>query len=144
MNQPPPDDAEPGDILVPRWVQVPVGIVLGLFGLICAAGSATLLISPPVKNPALGVVLGIVLLLGCLWVLEKCIRLITGRKNNGGLMAPRALRVLALLFLVLPLGGLFTGYFVTHTFVAIAQSVAYIAIFFALRRLATEREKHGA
>ena len=142
MDQPPIGDVNPGDIFVPRWVQVPVGVVLGLVVLICAVGSATLLISPPVRSPALGVVLGTVLLIGCLWVLEKCFRLVSGRKNRGGLMAPRSLRAVALL--LLPLGGLFTGYFVSHPYVAIPQAIIYTGVFVALRRLATEREKHGA
>ncbi len=80
------------EIELPRWVQVPVGIVLSLFTLLCGFASAYLLFDPNKRAPILAFVVGFILLLGCAWVLEKCFRLITGRKKRGGLMTPRALR----------------------------------------------------
>jgi hypothetical protein len=79
-------------IELPRWVQVPVGIVLSLVTLLCGFASAYLLFVPNKRAPILALVVGFILLLGCAWVLEKCFRLITGRKKRGGLMTPRALR----------------------------------------------------
>ena len=78
------------EIELPRWVQVPVGIVLSLFTLLCGFASAYLLFVPNKRAPILAFVVGFILLLGCAWVLEKCFRLITGRKKRGGLMSPRA------------------------------------------------------
>lgn len=63
------------------------------------------------KAPILAVVVCLGLLLVCVWVLEKCFRLATGRKNRGGLMSPSTLRVISVFFLVLPVAGLLTGYY---------------------------------
>src|SRR6266478_2766019 len=79
---------------VPRWVQVPAGLVLGLLTLLCGYASLVLLLDANQKAPVVAAVVGFVLLLGCFWVLEKCFRLLTGRKNRGGLMTPGTLRVL--------------------------------------------------
>jgi hypothetical protein len=134
-------ESEVREIPIPRSVQVLLGVVLGAFTLLCVAGSVSILLSPQLNHNPLGVVLGVVLLLGCAWVLEKCLRLITGRKNRGGLIAPRTLRVMAVLFLLLPLGGLFTGYWRTNTILAIVQTIAYVAIFLGLWALAFKREQ---
>jgi amino acid transporter len=114
---------------VPRWVQVPLGLVLGAFTLLCGIASANLLLVPNKKSPMLAIVVGLLLLLGCLWVLEKCFRLLTGRKNRRGLMSPSTLRVVSFFFLVLPVVGLFTGYYREMGAVAIFQAVIYFLAF---------------
>jgi hypothetical protein len=131
---------EPREIKVPRWVQVPVGLLLGLLTLLCGFGSVTLLFSQNKESPILVLAVGFVLLLGCLWVLEKCFRLVTGRKNRGGLMAPNTLRVVSFLFLVFPVAGFFTGYYRERGPAAIIQGVMYLFIFFGLQALARKRE----
>ena len=78
----------------------------------------------------LGLKVGLVLLLACLWVLEKCVRLTFGRKNRGGLMAPNTLRVVAFVFLILSTVGLFTGYYRKMRPVAIIQAIMYCPAFF--------------
>jgi len=123
-----------------RWVQVPAGLVLGLFTLLCGFASVSLLLVPNKKAPLLAVIVGLILLLGCFWVLEKCFRLITGRKNRGGLMSPNTLRVVSFFLLVLPIGGLFTGYYREMGVVAIFQAVMYFFGFLGLRALARKRE----
>ena len=141
MNPIDPPSAETEDTPLPRWVQVPVGILLGLFTLLCLAGSATLIFSPSDKAPILAPVLGVVWVVACGWVLEKCFRLITGRRNRGGRMSPRTLRAVGRFFLLLPIGGVFTGYFRTHTLFAVVQTAACVSVFFGLRRLAAIREE---
>ena len=125
---------------LPRWVQVPVGLVLGSFTLLCGFASLSLLLVPNKQNPVLAVVVGLVLLLGCLWVLEKCFRLLTGRKRKGGLMTPNTLRVVSFCMLVLPIAGLFTGYYREMGAVAILQAVMYFFGFLGLRALVRKRE----
>jgi hypothetical protein len=142
MNQLDPSKLEIEVVRLPRWVLVPIGVLLGLFTMLCLMGSVTLIISPNEKAPVLALVVGVVWVVACCWVLEKCYRLITGKKNNGGLMSPNTLRSIGWLFLFLPVGGLFTGYFVSHTFFALVQTAADISIFFGLRRLAAIRETH--
>ena len=137
-DTPPVEIQEPA---LPRWVQVPAGIFFGLVILLCLGGSAALIFSLNEKPPVAVPVLGIVLLIPCLWALSKCVRLITGRRTQGGLIGPRALRTIAWFFLLLPIGGLFTGYFRTDTVFAIIQTFAYIGAFAGLRSLATSRER---
>jgi len=129
---------------LPRWVQVPAGLVLGLLTLLCGYASIVLLLEANKKNPMLTAVVGFVLLLGCLWVLEKCFRLVTGRKNRGGLMTPRTLRVVSILFLIFPVVGLFTGYYRKMGPIAVFQAVMYFFAFLGLRALARTREANEA
>jgi hypothetical protein len=89
---------EPQEKELPRWIRVPAGLVLGLFTLLCGFASLALLLVPNKQAPVLAIIVGLVLILGCLWILEKCFRLITGRKNRGGLMSPNTLRVLSFFF----------------------------------------------
>jgi hypothetical protein len=128
---------------VARWVQVLAGLVLALLTLLCGFASVTMLVVPNEKSPTLTVVIGLILLLACLWVLEKCFRLITGRKNQGGLMAPNTLRVLSFFFLALPVAGIFTGYYRRMGLIAIFQAVMYFFSFLGLRALARKREASG-
>jgi hypothetical protein len=136
--------AHPEDVEVPRWVQVPVGTILGLFTLLCLVGSVTLIVGPNQKAPVLAPILGVIWVAGCGWALEKCARLISGRRKKGGLIAPVTLRVLGWFFLLLPIGGVFSGYFRSHTVVALVQTAAYVSVFFGLRSLASYRENHDA
>jgi amino acid transporter len=138
MDELPPLEAREKE--VPRWVQVPIGLVLGLLTLLCGFASVILLLAPNKKSPILAIVVGLILLLGCLWVLEKCFRLLAGRKNRGGLMTPNTLRLVSFFFLVLPVAGLFTGYYRQMGPVAIFQAVMYFFSFLGLRSLARKRE----
>jgi hypothetical protein len=135
-----PETEDANEIELPRWVQVPIGIILSLFTLLCGFASAYLLFVPNKKAPILTFIVGLVLLLGCVWVLAKCFRLISGRKHRGGLMSPRALRVVSACLLVLPIIGLFTGYYREMGSVAIFQAVMYFFGFLGLRALARRRE----
>ena len=144
MNSVGPSRLDNEDVLIPRWIQVPVGIVLALFTLLCLVGSATLIFSSNEKAPIFAPMFGISMVAVCCWVLEKCIRLIFGRKIKGGIMSPTALRIVGWVFLILPLGGLFTGYFRIHTLFAVVQIAAYISLFLGLRKLAAYRERNYA
>ena len=129
---------------LPRWIQIPAGLVLGSLTLLCGYASLVLLFGVKEKNPILAGVVGLVLLLGCLWVLEKCLRLLTGRKNRGGLLSPAALRVVSFFFLVFPVAGLFTGYYRRMGAVAVFQALMYLFSFVGLQSLARRREADGA
>lgn len=140
-----PDLLEQQEILqqhpqLPRWVQIPAGLVLGLFTLLCLYSSAVLLLSANQKSPVLVAAIAIVLLLGCLWVLEKCLRLITGRKNRDGLMTPTTLRAVSVLTLAFPVIGLFTGYYRKMGLIAIFQAAMYASGSYGLWILAKARE----
>ncbi len=117
-----------------------MGLMLSLFLLPCLAGSLMMALLPNEKAPVLAPIAGIVLVLMALWLFVICFRLLSGRRVSGGLMRPRTLRAVAWLFLLLPLGGLFTGYFATHTLLALMQLSAYVSVFFGLRSLALHRD----
>jgi hypothetical protein len=144
MNAPTDQPSHPEEVPVPRWVQVPVGIALGAIVLLCLAGSLMMVFLPNEKAPILAPVFGVFMALVSLWALGKCLRLLTGKRVQGGLLKPRGLRVLAWFFLLLPVGGLFSGYFVTHTVQALVQTAAYVSVFFGLRSLAAHREGNDA
>lgn len=125
---------------LPKWVRVPAALFLGLFTLLCIFASASLLLVPNKKAPVLAVIVGFLLLLGCFWVLDKCVRLVSGRKRRGGLMSPKALRVVAFCLLILPMVGFVTGYYREMGALAIFQAVMYVSGFVGLRQLARKRE----
>jgi hypothetical protein len=109
----------PEETEIPRWIQVPVGLILSGILLLCGAGSITLILvvaskQAPIATSTAGMAIGVTMLVVTVWMLEKCFRLITGRRKKGGLMGPLALRSVAFLFLLLPFGGLFTGYYRTN------------------------------
>lgn len=130
---------------LPRWVQVIAGMVLGLFALLCGFATIDLFLIAPKPVSMVGLLAALLLLLGCLWVLEKCFRLLTGRKRarTGGLMSPNTLRIVSYFLLILPIVGLFTGYFREMGAVAVFQAVMYFFGFLGLRALARKREAEG-
>jgi hypothetical protein len=69
---------------------------------------------------------------------------LTGRKRKGGLMTPNTLRVVSFFMLVIPVAGLFTGYYREMGAVAIFQAVMYFFGFLGLRALARKREAKGS
>ena len=125
---------------LPRWVQVSAGVVLAVFTLLCAFAALEFLLLAPKPAAVLGIVAVSILLLGCLWVLAKCFRLVTGRKHKGGLLGPTMVRVVSIFLLVIPVAGLFTGYYREMGGLAIFQAVMYFCGFLGLRALARDRE----
>jgi hypothetical protein len=92
-----------GEAELPRWVQVPVGILLALLVLVCAFAATDMVLLAGIKSspsPIFAVAVVLILLLACFWVLVKCFRLATGRKKRGGLLGPTALRVVAVFMLI--------------------------------------------
>ena len=128
---------------IPRWIAIPVGITLGLITLGCLLGSLTILVTPPEENRLFGVILGVILVLGCLWVFEKALRLVLGPRKKGGLFAPLTLRIFAVLFLLLPVAGFFTGYYAEKGFLAALQALTSLGISCGMLLLARRRETSG-
>lgn len=139
------NDFEP---TVPRWIQIPVGLLMLPFMLLCLAGSAMFAVSPPAKHRALAIAIGLLMVLVCFWCIGKAVCLIFGWHTRGGLMGPMALRIVGVFFLLLPLAGFFTGYYSRWGLLGILQALAYVSIFFGLFSLARSRShpeaQHGA
>ena len=127
-----------------RAFEVAIGLVLGVVVFFCLIGSVSLFLGPHGNQLMLKYAIASVMVLLSIWLLAVCARLIVGRRVASGLLGPRALRVIAWFFLLLPLAGLFTGYFFTHTLQALAQTAIYVSIFFSLRALALKRAKSEA
>ena len=140
MTNIPANDSEPPKL--PRWAQIIAGLFLLPISVVCLAGSLVLVLSPPDKAPILAMSLGAVFVLLCLWVLWLAVRLLANRPGHG-LLGPFALRASALLFFILPVVGLFTGYWQQKPFVAAAQTICYLVIAATLWQLAKGRE-HAA
>lgn len=143
-NEPP--SLSLGERPLPRWVLVPFGIVLALFTLLCGFALLSLLLTRYRYSPSpfLLVAVAVFLLLLCGWILTKCFRLITGRKKQGGLLGPNALRATAWVMLILPIVALFTGYYKEIGTLGVLQAVAYFLGFLGLRALARKREGDAA
>lgn len=133
-----PDPSQPSHS---RWITLLAGILLAPVVVLCALGSLFLILDPVPGKELIRAGAGTVMLLLSAWLGGVVFRLITGRhRREGGLVSPRALRLIAAVFLVLPIGGLFSGYFVEKPIIAIARTIMFLLIFFALRRLAAFRE----
>ena len=137
------DDVEPRPPLtLPRWIAIPAGLLLLPIVVISMLGSAFLAADPPRANPIAAQLVGLVMLALCIWLATKCFRLILGRRSkHGGLFSPNALRVFSVLSLLMPLGGLFTGYIAEHPLRSIAVGSAYFGMAIGLWSLAATREK---
>jgi hypothetical protein len=135
-------DVEFGEKDLPRWIQVPAGLILGLATLLCAFAIILIVFFGPRANKLspIAILLLLVFLIPCLWVLEKCFRLVTGHKRHGGLLSPTALRIVALGLLLLPIAGFFTAYYRQMGALGVFQAVTYLFGFFGLRALAHKRE----
>jgi hypothetical protein len=108
------------------------------------AGSITLIFDPPEKDPPLAIVLGSFMTLASCWGVAKGARLIFGWRTNGGLMGPVALRVIAVIYLILPVVGIFTQHYSRFGLVAVLQAIAYLLVFFGLLRMAKARSQQSA
>ena len=123
---------------IPRWLQIALGLLLGVFAVFCSLASLSLLFPPAAKNPMLSIAVGAIAVLGG-WAVWKAVRLILGRPLKGGLLSPFALRVSSIVVLCLPVCGLFTGYFQEHPILAPIQGFVYAGISFTLWRMARSR-----
>ena len=132
------------EMSVPRWIQVPVGLLRLPFALICLAGSVILIMSPPAKNPPVAIAFGSVMVLMSLWGVEEVARLVFGWRTQGGLMAPMSLRLIGVFFLLLPLIGFCTGHNGRVGLVGILQAIAYVSISVGLFTLASKTRGAGA
>jgi hypothetical protein len=124
---------------IPRWVQIPVGVLLLIILLFCLAGSVFLVIQPSEKNPPLAIIVGSIMVLVSLWGVEKSVRLIFDWRTHGGLMGPISLRIVATFFLVMPVIALVFGQLQKLGIVGYIQAIAYVFIAFNLFRLARAR-----
>lgn len=126
---------------VSRWIAVPVGLLLLPILLISAVGAGSLLFDNPEGYEVIRPVVGTILLLLIFLLGTVAIRMITGKERpDGGLFSPAVLRGFAIVFFLLPAGGLFSGWYVDNPVLGIAQAITYFFIGGGLWRLARYRK----
>lgn len=129
---------------LPRWITIPLGMVLTPFALLCIIGSAILLIAPNVPPTLLTVSLGSVFLAGSLWVSYLSLRLLfVSPKGGTKLISPAGLRVIALVFAAIPIISIIVGTFWEKPVIHSIMTVAYIGIVLRLWRVAGSRGKNA-
>jgi uncharacterized membrane protein len=129
---------------VSGWVRVPAGLFLLGISLLCLVGSAYMVYAPLGGNPSIILLIGTVLLVCSLWAVATTARLIVGRRAaGGGLFSPFALRVGGVLFLALPVLGLFTGAYsgAGPRLIRVVQATVYVLFAVAVFRLAGKRAR---
>lgn len=125
---------------VSRWISVPVGLVLLPILLISAIGAASLLYDNPEGYRIIRPVVGTVLLLLIVPLGSVVVRMVIGKPTaHVGLFPPLVLRAFAVTFFLLPIGGLFTGWYARFPLIGTAQAIGYFCVSAGLWRLARSR-----
>jgi len=125
---------------IPVWLRIPVGIFLIFVILLCIFGAITLFVDSPKTNPTLSFIAGTISILLSIWGLDKSVRMIFGLRREFGLVSITTLKVASFVFLLFPIGGLFTGYYAEKGLLALIQAVCNVSIFFGLQNLAKTRQ----
>lgn len=124
-----------------HWlIRIPVGLLIGLLSIACAAFSTVLVFAPPPRNPLLAQCIGALMIMTCLWTTSLGIRLIANRPDHGGLLSPFALRLVAVYMLAVPTFILVTERHGSWSPIQYLQAGAYIMGSFGVWRIAAWRE----
>jgi hypothetical protein len=67
--------------------------------------------------------------------------MVFGLRRRGGLISATTLKVVSFVFLLLPIGGLFTGYYSGKGIIGVLQAFCNIGMFFGVRALAKSRDE---
>jgi hypothetical protein len=127
--------------LLPRWVTIPLGILLTPFSLLCVVGSSLIILAPNVPPSFLTVSIGSIFLAGSLWVFYLSLRLLfVNPKGKSKFISPIALRAIALVFVVIPIVSIVLGTFWEKPLLHTVMTVAYIRIVLKLCAVAKHRE----
>jgi len=125
---------------LPRWVTIPLGLLLAPFTFICVLGSFTLLFLPDV-NPAISLSIGGIFFAGSLWVFFLSVRLIfVNPKSKSKFISPNGLRAIALVFFLIPIISLALGTFWEKPLIHSIMTIAYIAVVLRLWSMAKDRQ----
>lgn len=124
---------------VSRWISVPIGLLTLPILLISAIGAVTLLFDNPREYEVIRPVAGTILLVLIVLIGLAVMRMLVGKPPFGGPFPPALLRALAILLFALPIGGLFTGWYVEHPIMGTVQAILYFLIGSSLWRRARAR-----
>ena len=126
---------------LPRWITLPLGLVLFPFTLLCIVGSAIMLLAPNVPPSFFTVSIGSVFLIGSIWVSLLSFRLIVSSpKKSEGFVSPVALRLIGVLFIAMPIMAVIVGTFMDKPVIHSVQAIIYFCVAAQLFRIANVRD----
>lgn len=128
--------------IVRRTMLILAGLFLGSVSIAVGMFSITMFLAPEPDMSMLYDALGIFMVLLCFWVLTMALRLILDRPNRGGLMSPTALLMSGGFFLLMPIAGLFDGYYVKHGLYGLYHAVGSLSTGSTLLLMARWRSRH--
>ena len=109
-----------------HWaIRIPVGILVGFCAIACGAFSSVLVFDPPPKSPDFARLIGMAMILVCVWIATLGWRLIVNRPSYGGLLSPFVLRVVAVYMAAVPAFLLVTGSAASWSMMRYLQAAAY-------------------
>lgn len=139
-----PDEGPEAPSDLPRWVTVPLGLLLLPITLLCVLGSSFLVVSPNVEVTALYIALVSIVLAGSLWVLLLSLRLVFGKpRRRRGFLGPYELRLIAITFAAIPVVSICVGTFWEKPVLHSLMTVGYAGIVISFWQLAKERSQAG-
>lgn len=139
-----PTELIPPPARVSRWVTLPFGLLLLPVWALCVLGGVSLFIDPPRDLALARMAAGTVVLAASFAFGVVVYRLITGRESPyGGLFPPGALRVLAIVFALFPVGLVFTGIYEEEPIRSLGIAATWIVMAVTMRRTATRRSQRG-
>ena len=129
---------------LPRWITILLGMVLTPLTLLCVIGSSILLLAPNVPSTFLTISIGSLFLAGSLWVFYLSLRLLfVSPKSKGSFIAPIGLRVIAMVFAVIPIVSIIIGTFWEKPVIHSIMTVAYIGVVIRLWGIAKYRAENA-
>ncbi|WP_339075313.1 hypothetical protein [Teredinibacter turnerae] len=129
---------------LPRWVTMPLGLIFTPFTFICVVGSVTLLIAPNVPPTVITVSLSSIFLAGSLWVFYLSLRLLfVSPKSRSKFISPMGLKVVPMVFAVIPIVSIIIGTFWEKPLVHSIMTIAYIGIVFRLSGMSNYRGQNA-
>ncbi|WP_125717419.1 hypothetical protein [Pseudoalteromonas rubra] len=122
------------------WVRIPLGIVLFFINLLCLLGVIVMPMAVHEEKYLFGVLITTVCAILNAWLFIKCFQLIFNLNASNGLISPFGFRVAAVMYMLLPIVGIFTGYYSQYGWLALIQAGIYYFIGISLLSYAKQRE----
>ncbi len=121
------------------WVRIPSGIVLFFINLLCLLGVIAMPMAVDEEKFLFGILITTVCAILNAWLFIKCFQLIFNLNARNGLISPFGFRVAAVMYMLLPIVGIFTGYYSQHGWLAVVQAGIYYFIGISLFSYAKQR-----
>ena len=125
---------------LPRWIQILLGVALGPITILCLIVSVLVIIPPNKEASASIITIGLTMSIVSIWAFIKCIKMIFGKKVGTELLSPATIRIVSILFLLMPIGGIFAGDFKEKPIIAWGKTISFIYMFLGLQNFAKYRE----